>query len=306
MVAKKILCLGILFLVLSPSFQAEATETLFGHSFTTDTLPKNKWEVAQSYFGRFGKMHGSYVNQLYRTQIEYGITSFFQSSVYVNTQHLYASRNLFDRTTGGQDVPENSGLENRYNKFRFHSVSIENIYRLFSPYTNPVGGAVVFEPTMGPKDYALDQRFVLQKNFMEDRMVIPLNLRYKLNWNKKTGGSGRPDLSQNTERWDKKSEFEYTTGILYRFIRNWSAGAEFKGVHTAPSFKPGDIQNAAFFMGPTLHYGGRRFWATLSVLFQLPFAQGFNERQRNEIESGRLFGNEFEKAEVRAKAGCVF
>ena len=262
----KILFSGSLFLLICLPFQsAYATESLFGHSFTTDTLPKNKWEVAQSYFGKFGKESGTYASSLYRTQVEYGVTSFLQSSLYINTQHIYANKN----TASGS-------------KFKFHSVSIENILRLLSPYMDPVGAAVFFEPTLGPDQYALDQRFIFQKNFKEDRLVIPLNIKLKLNWNKKDS------------RWDKKMEFEYTTGFLYRFIRNLSGGAEWRGAFNSPNFNPADLHHAAYFLGPTLHYGARRFWATISVLFQLP------------VGGGRILGNEYEKIEVRAKTGYVF
>src|SRR5438552_3181436 len=97
---------GIAACLLIPN--AQATESIFGYNYTTDTLTKNKWEIAQAYYGKYGKSHGSYANSFYRTQIEYGLTSFFQSSLYFNTEHIDANRDRADRTTGGEGVPENA------------------------------------------------------------------------------------------------------------------------------------------------------------------------------------------------------
>ncbi len=60
-------------------------------------------------------------------------------------------------------------------------------------------------------------------------------------------------------------------------------------------------------MGPTLHYGGKSWWATLGVLHQLPIGQAYNKDQEQFAEyKGYIFGEEHEKWYVRMKVGFNF
>ena len=308
-------CRKISFLILSSvlfSQQAMAGESLFTYNYTADTLPKNKWELEQSYWGRYGKMHGDYANSVYRTEVEYGVTDRYQVALYTNEQHVYANRDNRDRTTGGEDVPENAARDKRYNALTWKGISIENIYRVLSPYKDPIGLALYFEPEFGPNEIELEPRLILQKNFLEDRLVITLNFWWAFEWDRETGGAEIEPVTEGGEpgrtkhRWVKESVYEPDLGVSYRFAPNWSVGFEAREHNEVSSFNPKDTEHNAFFLGPNIHYGGKRFWVTATVLFQLPFAYGHNEEQRNAITGGRLYGDEHESVETRVKFGYVF
>ena len=314
------ICRRMSFLILGISLfsqQAMAGEGIFGRSYLTDTLPKGKWEVEQTYWGKYGNFHGSYANSHYRTEVEYGVTDRFQEAIYVNYRHTYANKDMRDGTTGGHDVPENASPDKPYNALAFETISFESIYRLLSPYKDPIGLALYLEPGFGPNKIEIEPKLILQKNFLEDRLIWAFNLTWELEWERQTGGVEIESESEGEEpgltkkRWTKETEFETSTGLMYRFARKWWGGLEFRHHSEIGSFNPKDIEHFAFFAGPTIHYGGQRFWITANVLLQLPFGVPINEENQENTEKdfgsvGRIFGDEHYKVEVRVKMGYAF
>jgi len=166
-------------LVLVPAL-ARADEPLFGFTYTTDLLPKGKFEVEQWSTTRFTKATGHFWQQENRTEFEYGVNDRFQFSLYGNYFSTAAYHNgPFGATMPGEpfsyDVP---GPDDHYGRTRFIGVSGEAIYRLLSPYTHPVGVALYFEPTIGPGFVEPESRLILQKNFRDDRLVLGFNFTY--------------------------------------------------------------------------------------------------------------------------------
>ena len=287
------LCVVSLMLFLTP--KAMAGEQIFGYTYTTDTLPKNKWELEQWYWGRYGKIHGVYANSVYRTELEYGVTDNYQVAFYTNEKHVYANNNNRDRTTGGEGVPDAASPDKRFNGLTWEGISFEQVYRFLSPYKDPLGAALYFESSFGPDSIELEPKILLQKNFMEDRLVAAYNFVWELEWEK-----------EMEDVWATESAFENDLGISYRFAPRWWAGLEFRNNQKVGSFNLKDLENSAFFLGPNIHYGGDRFWTSATVLFQLPFAVGYTEEQRLAKKEGRFYGNEFESVEFRLKVGCAF
>ncbi|HEY1212559.1 MAG TPA: hypothetical protein VGE93_02900 [Bryobacteraceae bacterium] len=72
---------------------ARADEPLFGFSYTTDLLPKGKWEVEQWSTTRFTKGRGRFWLQENRTELEYGVSDPFQFSPYANYNTTRAFQN---------------------------------------------------------------------------------------------------------------------------------------------------------------------------------------------------------------------
>ena len=66
----------------------------------------------------------------------------------------------------------------------------------------------------------MEWKILLQKNWLEDRLVCALNINYELEFETEDEGE-----------WERDGVFEWFTGISYRFIRNWSAGLEFWNHH---------------------------------------------------------------------------
>lgn len=299
--------LGGAALWLSTPFLARADEALFGYIYTTDLLPKGHFELEQWVDGKFGKQNGSYSNLRFRSEIEYGFTDNFQGSLYINSRDVYASRDTLNRETGGEDVPANHDPSKRYSRYRFESVSSEFIYRFLSPYKSPFGLALYLEPAVGEGFYEMEAKLILQKNFLEDRLVWATNLTWEWEWKREEATFGAERGSPEAQRfWQHEMELEVTTGLSYRFAQNWSAGVELRNHEEFSKFQESAVEHSAFFVGPTLHYGGKRWWATLSVLAQLPLAQGYNQEQRDNISGGRIFGDEHEAVQARLRVGFNF
>lgn len=281
------------FLILQGTAGLYAGEGIFGFTLTTDTVPKNKAQLQQWYAGKYGKLNGIYVNNLWRTQAEYGVTDAYQTGIYLNVRDVHARKSSPRRTTGGEDVDEGASPDKTFNNFLLEGVSIENLYRLTSPVTAPLGTAAAFEASLGRLKYELKPRLILQKNFMEDQLTWAVNTAWALQWKKK----------REKKQWVRESDLELSSGVSYRFRRNWSAGAEFLMRSGFSSFSPGNIEYSAFFLGPNLHYASRRFWATLALFLQIPPGLTYTERAEDALQGRRIFGNEEAAVELRLKAG---
>lgn len=61
-------------------------------------------------------------------------------------------------------------------------------------------------------------------------------------------------------------ELKFGTRLSYRFARGWYVGAE--TLHET-EFETEGGQERSRFAGPSLHYGGKRWWATLTYARQL-------------------------------------
>jgi hypothetical protein len=124
--------------------------------------------------------------------------------------------------------------------------------------------------------------------------VWALNVNYELEFEK-----------EEDDAWERIGVFEWFTGLSYRFVRNWYAGVEFWNHH---EFADATVhEHSAYFIGPTIHYGGERWWASLGFLHQLPLGQAFSEANKEFADDGNyIFGEEHEKYYVRLKVGINF
>jgi hypothetical protein len=135
--------------------RALAGESPFGYVYTTDTHPKGKREVEQWITQRHGQSRGDYDAWQFRTELEYGVRDDLQTALYLNYDRVNAFHNKPDGTTGpGAFVPDDVNPDARYRSTFFESVSNEWIYRLLSPYKDPIGLALYIEPSYGRRKSA--------------------------------------------------------------------------------------------------------------------------------------------------------
>jgi hypothetical protein len=90
---------------------------------------------------------------------------------------------------------------------------------------------------------------------------------------------------------------------------NWSIGLEFMNEREFSSFNfwdPKTATNSAYYIGPNIHYAGKNFFATVTLLEQLPWGADYTNPSSNVIYQGRNYADDFEKYRVRLKAGWVF
>ena len=274
----------ILLLGLCPT---RADENLFGYTYTTDVLPKGKWEVEQWVTGRTGKESGSYLGMDFRTEIETGLTDRLQGSLYLNYNY-----HRLKNAQGSEEM-----FDDR-NRFGISGTSMEFKYQVLSPYKDRFGLALYLEPGYGTihktggerfDEFELEFKLILEKHWREDRLVGTFNYTVEPEWEKASGESG----------YETNLQMEWSTGLSYRIASHWNVGLETR-VHT--EFADADLNQSSFvsaFVGPNIHYGRGHWWATLAVLPQVfgwPDARG----------KGGLHFDEHERVEVRLKVGFNF
>ena len=299
-----------MFLAATP---VHADEPLFGFINTTDTLPKGQKELEQWVTLREGRSQGDFNLVQTRTEASYGVSDDLQLSGYLN----FAFANTFRNTPSGETAPPEvfadfaSDPDRRFRKARLETVSLEAVYRIASPYTSPLGVALYVEPSIGPRTRELETRLILQKNFLQDRLVFAANATLGYEWRKLLADpAADPGSIEATNHWDKETDVNFGFAGSYRFAPNWSAGAEIQNEHEwggLDPFRGSKRTNEAWFLGPTLHYGGRHFFATFTTLFQMPWAHDYANRGADSfVVNGITNADDFEKRRFRLKVGYYF
>jgi hypothetical protein len=285
--------------IFAPATSARADEPVFGFVYTTDLLPKGQAEMEQWTTWRRQKAHGSFNELENRSEFSYGVTDAFQLSGYLNYNWTHAYHNGVDGTTipPEQFADYNAGPDDHFNVARFVGASVEGIFRVLSPYTDPIGLAFVLEPTFGPRFTEIEGLIVVQKNFLDDRLILASNL--------KIAPEIRPTLPKpgNIE-----TDVNLNIGISYRFAPNWSIGWEFEDereINYMALFARSQWTNDGYYTGPTLHFGGEQYFATLTAWEQLPIGHNYCA-SCTVMYQGRDLDVDYEKFRVRLKVGFYF
>lgn len=283
-----VICLALGFLLLGTA-PARADENYFGYSYGADTLPKGKWEAYTWLTSRVGKGIGTYHAVDNFNELERGLTDRLQVSFYANTSG--------HRIKGNPEWPDNSS-------FGFEGVRTSFKYSLTSTYKSPLGVSVYVEPEYSRRDkisgqpkkeFALETKLILQKNFRDDTIVSVFNFTYEHEFEKESQEGAAPGTE---EAFEQEAAMEYTGGLSYRLRSNWFVGGELRTHAEYPDADLGNREHRAWFAGPNLHYGGRKWWFTVTLLPQFTGTPHEN--------SNRLFLGEHERVETRLKIGYNF
>jgi len=143
-------------------------------------------------------------------------------------------------------------------------VSGEFIYRLMNVYFDPMGLALYVEPAVGNGTRSFEVKALLQKNFLNDRLRLALNINAEDRWEKSSLG-----------QYGQSSALEFYSGVAYNLTPVWSIAAElanergFDGLILGGKSRYADN---AYFLGPTISYVGQPFRVVLGAQAQLPWA----------------------------------
>lgn len=240
--------------------KAFADERLFAYSYQADSvLPKGGWEFEQWVTLKQGKEDGQFHRWDFREEIEHGLTDRLTTALYLNF-----------RDTHSDGVP---GITDKDNT-EFKGVSSEWKYMVLSPHLNPIGLLLYFEPTYDGEELELEEKIILQHNFGE-RLVSVVNIIFEEEW----------EFSE--DETETEGVLAVTAGLSYRLNDNWAVGLELLNHREYPEFE--EEEHSAWFLGPNIHYGSEKWWATLTVLPQITDVL-----------------DEHEEVEVRAIAGVFF
>ena len=181
----------------APAF---ADETPFAAIYTTDLLPAGGMEVEQWLTVENGRPFESWHNVAGRTEFEYGVTNRLQLALYAN----YDYRRVRPFDVRADDARETD--------LHVKSVSGEAIYRLLSSYAHPIGLALYVEPAIGPDFREIEAKLLIDKRFLDDRLVIAANPIVEYEWEREADG------------WHKNTELQLLAGAAYRLAPGWFGG----------------------------------------------------------------------------------
>lgn len=291
---KKIYRLAVAAIALS-SGSAMADENLLGYTTGAETLPQGTSEAYLWVTNHGEKRRGDYNAQYVRAEYEYGFTDRLSGAIYLNGyRHDY---DCGDGCAGPRDEPEISGSEN---KFRFSGISLEVKKMLLSPYKDDLGVSLYGEVTYDSVDsitgergrgWEVEGKVILQKPYMDGQLQWVTNFELEAESWKPDGGGTEYAIAPRLR-----------TGLSYRFAPNWYIG--FEGWGDVELLNPADgsweFDHWDVFAGPSLHYGGKEWWATMTLVGQVA---GSDESDDN--STGQHLADH-EKNELRIKIGYNF
>lgn len=281
------------------SVAAQADENLFGYVKGAETLPEGAGEIYVFLTSRTDKGLGSYRALDAKAEVEYGVTNRFSVSGSLNMQAIDTQGLLIN---GYLPKEESYGL-------RPSGVEAAFKYNFLSPAKDDVGLATYFSIDYDWLDahsgqdkdkLSFELSLLLQKYFQEGQLVWVANTGLESTH----ATRGELDNLPADFEWptfpEMEIEWKFGTGLTYRFAPNWYIGAELL-YETEFETEVGQ-ERWSVFAGPSLHYGGKAWWATFTWL---PQVEGGGEQYDGQPDTS-LHLIEKTEQEVRLKVGFNF
>jgi hypothetical protein len=173
----------------------------------------------------------------FRHELEIGITEHFQASIY------FANWDYTRR--------ENRGAH-------YDSSSLELIYNLTNPVTDPIGISLYQEIGGGRRAFESETKLIAQKNF--GPLILVYNLTLEAEW-------------EDESLREHNGEIQQAFGASYELSPRVSVGAEMLHEVLLPAWHSSEAENN-FFIGPNVSYRGNRWFATVTALAQTTRTEG--------------------------------
>lgn len=294
---------------------AGADENLLGYVAGAETLPQG---AAAAYFlatRRWDKDRGEYTAHDYSLEYERGLTHRLTGGIELKGQSIDASGLVID---GYMPGAENYGV-------KASGIEAKLKYSFLSPAKDNLGLSTTFslqqnwlDPHSGKdKDVTkFELGLQLQKLLLEDQLSLMLNTGLEGTYAKRAALDPATQASADAEMQaltnDASASFEWPTepemeiefklggGAAYRFAPNWYVGAE--ALYETEFETEVGQERWSVFAGPSIHYGGQKWWATLTWFEQLA---GGKEQYINQADDN-LHLIEKTKHELRLKLGYNF
>lgn len=289
---------GLAFL-LAVAGNVQADENLFGYLKGAETLPQGSAEAYQFLTQRSDKGIGKYRAFDLKTEGEYGFSHRLTGSFGLKTMSLNTSGIWIDAYLPGDK------------KFGLRSSGMEAAlkYNFLSPAKDDIGLSMTTELNydwidahsgQDKKKIEFELGLQLQKLFAEGQISWVTNAALETTYAKRDAISNLPDGFEWPTHPEMEIGLKVGSGVMVRFAPNWSAGAEalFQNEFETEVGQ----ERWSMFAGPTLHYGAKNWWSTLSWIKQL---KGGGERYPGQ-SAGSLHLIERTKNEVRIKVGYNF
>jgi len=315
MKSTSLLALSSAAICLAATFPAAADENLLGYISGAETLPQGASEAYLFATRRWDKGRGNYTAHDYSLEYEYGLSHRLTGSFELKGQSIDSSGLVID---GYMPGPEHYGI-------RASGVEARLKYNFLSPAKDVVGLSTTFslqqswlDPHSGKdKDTTkFELGLQMQKLLLDDQLSLMLNTGLEGTYAKRApldaATQAHADAAIQALTGDPAASFEWPTepemeiefklggGLSYRFAPNWSAGVETL-YETEFETEVGQ-ERWSVFAGPSLHYGAKTWWATLTYFNQLA---GGREQYINQPDDD-LHLIEKTRNELRLKLGYNF
>jgi len=221
---------------------ALAGESPFSRAYSVETSPAGRFEVEQTVRHRTGRATGSYSALDFASEVSYGFTDRIEGAFYLKYGRL--------------------DMDGRH-QLALHGVAAEFIAKVVDPDSESFGLGFYYEPEFSihergdgssMREFANEYRVLLQKDLLQDRLMLLYNLILEPEFKKASGATD----------WQGALVFANELGISYQFVPGWSAGWEFRNLNALADFSR--HEKSVYWTGPALNYDAGRTWFTLGVL----------------------------------------
>lgn len=293
---------------------AGADENLLGYVSGAETLPQGASEAYFFVTRRWDKGRGEYTAHDYTLEYEHGLSNRLTGAIELKGQSIDTSGLVID---GYMPGAESYG-------FKPSGVEAKLKYNFLSPAKDDLGLSASFslqqnwlDPHSGKdKDTTkFELGLQLQKFFLDDQLSVMLNTSLEGTYAKRAPLDVATQASADAEiqaltgdpgasfEWptepEMEIEFKLGAGAAYRFAPNWYVGAE--TLYETEFETDVGQERWSLFAGPSIHYGAKRWWATLTWFEQLA---GGKEKYIGQTEDLHLI--EKTRHELRFKLGYNF
>ncbi len=234
--ARATLCVTVLMACAWTASEVDAGERRFTYVYEATTLQQGEWEFEQWVTWKTAKEDDRDFDRFdFRTEVEYGVTDYFQVGVYLSDWRY----------------EENSPKAERRSDWR--DVAVETILNLSDPTTDPIGLALYGEILLGDELFELEGKIILQKNFA--KLTLAYNATIEAEW-------------EGNRFSEDNGEFLQTVGLSYQLSPRFLAGVELLHEVSIPDWR-GASGKGVLYVGPNVSYRTATWWATLTPLFQV-------------------------------------
>ncbi len=291
-----------------------ADENLLGYVAGTETLPAGASEAYLWLTRRWDKGQGSYTATDAKLEYEYGLTHRLSGTLALMGQSIDTEGLVIDGYLPGREQygMKPSGVEAKL-KYNFLSavkdgIGLSTHFELNYAWLDPHSGK---DKKTGSAETGLQ----LQKNFLDDQLVLVGNAAVEATMADRAplsaADQAAADAAIQAMSGDPAAAFEWPTdpemeiefklgaGLSYRFAPNWFAGVE--TIYETEFETEVGQERWSWFAGPSIHYGGKSWWATLTWLPQIA---GGKEKYIGQTQDMHLI--EKTRQEVRLKLGYNF
>ncbi len=251
---------------------AAADENLFGYLSGAEPTPKGHNEVYTSLTRRSDKGAGKYSAYDLKVEYEHGITD--------NLAGGLALKGLAIDTSGIR-IDGYVPADMKYG-MRPSGVEASMKYAFLRPALDDIGLAAYLSGSYSWRDvhsgqdkdkYSVELKLLAQKYALDGQLVLVGNVGLESTYAKRKAIANLPinDATGDPLDWPTTPEMEIGVfagvGASYRFAPNWYIGVE--TLYDTEFETEVGQERWSWQAGPTLHYGSKKWWATLTWFPQI-------------------------------------